>query len=323
MVHAAGGEAVLAHPGYYWKDGYSDPRGARGAARARTRRRRARLPLRLQLARAVRERRRGALHLGAAGGRGGARPALHPRQRRPRPGRPRPRLRPGPGLSREGEQGDPGTPAVRKSVTGRLPGEGSGRRRCGPVARPTGAPRDDSAAARGRRRAGPDRGRRRAPLPGRAGRDREAALGAEPPAHRDDGAAGGHAPRSCSSSKRPNRMRTEFTVEGQKGVRALDGRTAWEQLPLPGERPRPMSPEDAVEARAQADVDLSPLVDAAAKGYTVELVGRDRLPGGDTWKLVVRGHDGPAAHDAPRRADAPRRPDRGPPRRRRPATSSS
>lgn len=89
---------------------------------------------------------------------------------------------------------------------------------------------------------------------------------------------------------RPGRMRTEFTVEGQKGVRAWDGRTAWEQLPLPGERPRPMSPEDAAEARAQADVDFSPLVDAAAKGYTIELVGRDRLPGGDTWKLVVRGN---------------------------------
>jgi hypothetical protein len=93
--------------------------------------------------------------------------------------------------------------------------------------------------------------------------------------------------------KRPDRMRTEFTVEGQTGIRAWDGRTAWERLPLPGERPRPMAPEEAAEARAQADVDLSPLVDAAAKGYTVELVGRDRLPGGDTWKLVVRGKEGP------------------------------
>jgi hypothetical protein len=93
--------------------------------------------------------------------------------------------------------------------------------------------------------------------------------------------------------KRPGKMRTEFTVEGQKGIRAWDGGTAWEQLPLPGEAPRPMSPEDAAEARAQADVDLSPLVDAAAKGYTVELEGRDRLPGGDTWKLVVRGREGP------------------------------
>jgi hypothetical protein len=93
--------------------------------------------------------------------------------------------------------------------------------------------------------------------------------------------------------KRPDRMRTEFTVEGQTGVRAWDGRTAWERLPLPGEPPRPMGPEEAAEARAQADVDLSPLVDAAAKGFTVELVGRDRLPGGDTWKLVVRGKEGP------------------------------
>ncbi|HSD29970.1 MAG TPA: hypothetical protein VLL75_21895 [Vicinamibacteria bacterium] len=93
--------------------------------------------------------------------------------------------------------------------------------------------------------------------------------------------------------KRPDKMRTEFTVEGRKGIRAWDGRTAWEQLPLPGEAPRPMSPEDAAEARAQADVDMSPLVDAAAKGYTVELEGRDRLPGGDTWKLVVRGKEGP------------------------------
>jgi hypothetical protein len=54
-----------------------------------------------------------------------------------------------------------------------------------------------------------------------------------------------------------------------------------------------MDPDEAAEARAQADVDLSPLVDAAAKGYSIELVGRDRLPGGDTWKLVVRGGDEP------------------------------
>jgi len=92
--------------------------------------------------------------------------------------------------------------------------------------------------------------------------------------------------------KRPNKMRTEFTVEGQKGIRAYDGRTAWEQLPLPGEKPRAMAPDDAAEARAQADVDLSPLIDAAAKGYTVELLGRDRLPGGDTWTLLVRGREG-------------------------------
>jgi outer membrane lipoprotein-sorting protein len=94
--------------------------------------------------------------------------------------------------------------------------------------------------------------------------------------------------------KRPSKMRTEITIEGHQGVRAFDGRTAWAQPPVPGEPPRPMAPEEAAEARAQADVDLSPLVDAAAKGYTVELLGRDRLPGGETWKLLVRGRDEPA-----------------------------
>jgi hypothetical protein len=54
-----------------------------------------------------------------------------------------------------------------------------------------------------------------------------------------------------------------------------------------------MSPEEAADARAQADVDMSPLVDAAAKGYTIELVGRDRLPSGETWKLLVRGRESP------------------------------
>jgi hypothetical protein len=93
--------------------------------------------------------------------------------------------------------------------------------------------------------------------------------------------------------KRPHRMRTEFVVQGQTGVRAFDGQHAWERLPLPGDEPRPMAPEEAAEARAQADVDLSPLVDSAAKGFAVELVGRDRLPGGETWKLVVRGREGP------------------------------
>jgi hypothetical protein len=93
--------------------------------------------------------------------------------------------------------------------------------------------------------------------------------------------------------KRPDRMRSEFVIEGRTAVRAYDGRTAWSQPPVPGEPPRPMGPEDAAEARAQADVDLSPLVDAQAKGYTVELVGRDRLPGGETFRLVVRGGDQP------------------------------
>ena len=91
---------------------------------------------------------------------------------------------------------------------------------------------------------------------------------------------------------RPNHMRTEFVVQGQTGVRAFDGEHAWSRLPLPGEPAKPMSTEEAVDARAQADVDMSPLVDAAAKGFAIELAGKDRLPSGEAWKLVVRGREG-------------------------------
>jgi hypothetical protein len=93
--------------------------------------------------------------------------------------------------------------------------------------------------------------------------------------------------------KRPHLMRTEFTIEGRVGIRAFDGKEGWAQLPLPGDPPRPMTAEDAAEAKDQADVDLSPLVDAAAKGYAIELVGKDRIPGGETWRLTVKGPPGP------------------------------
>jgi len=89
--------------------------------------------------------------------------------------------------------------------------------------------------------------------------------------------------------KRPAMMRTEFTIDDRKAIRGYDGTTAWKLLPLPGESPRPMSPEEEVEAKAQADVDLSPLVDAAAKGFTLELAGHERRGGVDTWKVIVRG----------------------------------
>ncbi len=87
---------------------------------------------------------------------------------------------------------------------------------------------------------------------------------------------------------RPARMRSEIGLAGHVAIRAYDGRTAWSESFLPGEAPRPMGADEAEEARAQADVDLSPLVDARAKGYTVELAGRDRLPSGEAWRLLVR-----------------------------------
>jgi hypothetical protein len=89
--------------------------------------------------------------------------------------------------------------------------------------------------------------------------------------------------------KRPDKVRTEFTVEGRPSIRAYDGQVAWVLPPVPGAPPQPVPPDQAQELKAQADVDLSPLVDSEAKGFTVDLAGRESLSDGEAWKLVVLG----------------------------------
>jgi hypothetical protein len=93
--------------------------------------------------------------------------------------------------------------------------------------------------------------------------------------------------------KRPNRMRTEFVFQGKTGVRAFDGRNAWMILPVLGmDQPQPMPPEDARDAREQADIDLSPLIDPQAKGFAVELMGRESALGQESFKVQVRSREG-------------------------------
>ncbi len=93
--------------------------------------------------------------------------------------------------------------------------------------------------------------------------------------------------------KRPLRMRTEFEVQGRRVVRAFDGKKGWTLLPVPGlDRPRLMPEDESRDAREQADVDLSPLVDSVAKGYKVELQGRERVDGREAYRLLVRAADG-------------------------------
>jgi hypothetical protein len=93
--------------------------------------------------------------------------------------------------------------------------------------------------------------------------------------------------------KRPDRMRSEFAYQGLRGVRAYDGRQGWVIPPIPGrERPEPLPPDELKEAREQADIDLSPLVDYQAKGHQVELVGRERVEGKEAFRLKVVLRDG-------------------------------
>lgn len=90
--------------------------------------------------------------------------------------------------------------------------------------------------------------------------------------------------------KRPNLMRAEFTLEGERGVQAFDGKLAW-SLP-PGEKAaEPLDPRESGEVEEQADID-GPLVNWKAKGHTLELQGRERLGARDTWKLRLTTKNG-------------------------------
>ncbi len=95
--------------------------------------------------------------------------------------------------------------------------------------------------------------------------------------------------------KRPNKSRWEFTLEGQTAVQAYDGKTAWMIMPFEGDTgPQIMTDQEARDIEMQADVD-GPLVDAAAKGNTIELVGKETIEGGvETWHLRIIRKNGDA-----------------------------
>jgi outer membrane lipoprotein-sorting protein len=88
-------------------------------------------------------------------------------------------------------------------------------------------------------------------------------------------------------SKRPNKMRVEFTFQGMTGIQAYDGKDAWALMPFMGKTtPEVMPAEESKRSAEQADID-GPLVDYKAKGNTVELVGKEPVDGADAYKLKV------------------------------------
>ncbi len=84
--------------------------------------------------------------------------------------------------------------------------------------------------------------------------------------------------------------------QGTTGVYAWDGSAGWRVSPLDGSlEPEPLPAEDAALAAEQADID-GPLVDRKAKGHTVELVGKEALPGGPAHRLKVTLRSGAVRH---------------------------
>ncbi len=90
--------------------------------------------------------------------------------------------------------------------------------------------------------------------------------------------------------KRPGRFRAEMTVQGSQVVQAFDGQQAWTIGPMSGGRPEALPAEAARQMAQQADLE-GPLVDYKAKGYLVELVGKEPVEDGDAYrvKLTLKG----------------------------------
>jgi len=93
-------------------------------------------------------------------------------------------------------------------------------------------------------------------------------------------------------SKRPGKVREEFSLQGMTGINAYDGATGWKVSPFQGKKdPETLGEEELKAIVEDADFD-DPLIDAAAKGNQVESLGKDEFEGTDTYKLRVVLKDG-------------------------------
>src|SRR5580692_11418504 len=93
--------------------------------------------------------------------------------------------------------------------------------------------------------------------------------------------------------KRPGKMHNEVTIQNRTVVRSFNGKDAgWVTNPFAGkDTPEAMSADEVKDAVNEADFD-GPLVDAKAKGNTIELAGTEKVEGRDAYMLKVTHKDG-------------------------------
>jgi hypothetical protein len=96
--------------------------------------------------------------------------------------------------------------------------------------------------------------------------------------------------------KRQRKTRFELQFNGQTAVQVYDGTNGWKLRPfLNRHEVEPYTPEELKSASMQTDLD-GPLVDYAAKGTKVELVGVQQVEGHDAYTLKLTLKDGQVQH---------------------------
>jgi outer membrane lipoprotein-sorting protein len=87
--------------------------------------------------------------------------------------------------------------------------------------------------------------------------------------------------------KRAHKSRLEIEFNGQTAVQVYDGTHGWKLRPfLNRHEVEPFTADELKLAANQADVDGA-LIDYAAKGTKVELVGVEKVEGNDAYKLKL------------------------------------
>ena len=89
--------------------------------------------------------------------------------------------------------------------------------------------------------------------------------------------------------------RTDISVPGMsEGYRIVTPARGWNFLPFQGMAGPEDAPEDQVQS-GQSQLDLqSPLLNYAAKGHKVELLGKEKVDGADCYKLKITYKNGKA-----------------------------
>jgi len=92
--------------------------------------------------------------------------------------------------------------------------------------------------------------------------------------------------------ERPNRIRTELTIQGLTQISASDGTDAWTVSPFQGRRDAERaSIDDKRQIEQTAELD-GPLVDWRTKGHRIEYLGMENVDGAPAIKLRVTRKDG-------------------------------
>ncbi len=98
---------------------------------------------------------------------------------------------------------------------------------------------------------------------------------------------GGFEAKMVVESKRPDKIRQEFSFQGMTGITAYDGKSGWKIQPWGGKKDPEALGEDELKGISEdADFD-GPLVDYKEKGNKVEYQGMEPVEGTDAYKIKV------------------------------------